>query len=211
MSDLLIAIVGENFVLMGADSSQTRSVLMLKDDEDKIMTLDSHKLLGGSGEQGDRVQFTEYIQKNVALYQLRTGIALSTHAAANFTRRELATALRSNPYSVNLLLAGFDASATDAGNGTASLYFIDYLSSLHKVNFACQGYANYFLLGLLDKHYKKGMSFDEALDLMTLCTNELRTRFVLNTTKFIIKCVDADGVRLVPPNSSSSASTQTGE
>eukprot|EP01116_Phalansterium_solitarium_P024998 TRINITY_DN935_c0_g1_i1.p1 TRINITY_DN935_c0_g1~~TRINITY_DN935_c0_g1_i1.p1 ORF type:complete len:196 (+),score=23.07 TRINITY_DN935_c0_g1_i1:59-589(+) len=138
MSDLLIAIVGENFVLMGADSSQTRSVLMLKDDEDKIMTLDSHKLLGGSGEQGDRVQFTEYIQKNVALYQLRTGIALSTHAAANFTRRELATALRSNPYSVNLLLAGFDASATDAGNGTASLYFIDYLSSLHKVNFACQ-------------------------------------------------------------------------
>lgn len=43
---------------------------------------------------GNRVQFTEYIQKNVALYQFRNGIPLTTAAAANFTRGELATALR---------------------------------------------------------------------------------------------------------------------
>ncbi|KAI6686551.1 hypothetical protein NL676_032464 [Syzygium grande] len=42
-----------------------------------------------------RVQFTEYIQKNVALYQFRNGIPLTT--AANFTRGELATALRKHP------------------------------------------------------------------------------------------------------------------
>lgn len=41
-----------------------------------------------------RVQFTEFIQKNVALYQFRNGIPLTTAAAANFTRGELATALR---------------------------------------------------------------------------------------------------------------------
>jgi len=41
-----------------------------------------------------RVQFTEYVQKNVSLYQFRNGIPLSTAAAANFTRGELATALR---------------------------------------------------------------------------------------------------------------------
>lgn len=40
------------------------------------------------------MQFTEYIQKNVALYQFRNGIPLTTAAAANFTRGELATALR---------------------------------------------------------------------------------------------------------------------
>ncbi|KAI6688553.1 hypothetical protein NL676_025381 [Syzygium grande] len=44
-----------------------------------------------------RVQFTEYIQKNVALYQFRNGIPLTTTAAANFTRGELATALRKHP------------------------------------------------------------------------------------------------------------------
>lgn len=40
------------------------------------------------------MQFTEYIQKNVALYQFRNGIPLTTAAAANFTRGELAAALR---------------------------------------------------------------------------------------------------------------------
>ena len=42
----------------------------------------------------NRVQFTEYVQKNVSLYQFRNGIPLTTAAAANFTRGELATALR---------------------------------------------------------------------------------------------------------------------
>jgi hypothetical protein len=40
------------------------------------------------------VQFSEYIQKNILLYQYKNGIPLSTSAAANFTRGELATALR---------------------------------------------------------------------------------------------------------------------
>ncbi len=41
-----------------------------------------------------RVQFSEFIQKNIALYHFRNGIPLSTAAAANFTRNELAVALR---------------------------------------------------------------------------------------------------------------------
>ncbi|KAK2372767.1 proteasome subunit beta type-2-B [Trifolium repens] len=44
-------------------------------------------------ENGEQVQFTEYIQKNVVLYQFRNGIPLTTDAAANFTLGELATAL----------------------------------------------------------------------------------------------------------------------
>lgn len=43
---------------------------------------------------GDRVNFVEYISANVRLYALRNGAQLSTKAVANFTRSELATALR---------------------------------------------------------------------------------------------------------------------
>eukprot|EP00971_Amphidinium_carterae_P136968 2714324-Amphidinium_carterae.1 len=38
-----------------------------------------------------------------------TGYPLTTKAAANFTRNELAHALRSGPYQVDLLVAGIDA------------------------------------------------------------------------------------------------------
>jgi 20S proteasome subunit beta 4 len=43
------------------------------------------------------VQFTEFIQKNLHLHQFRNNVSLSTAATANFTRGELATALRKVP------------------------------------------------------------------------------------------------------------------
>ncbi|KAK4387074.1 Proteasome subunit beta type-2-B [Sesamum angolense] len=88
--------------------------------------------------KGPRAQFTEYIQKNVALYQFRNGIPLTTAAAANFTRGELATALRKNPYMVNIILAGYDKETGP------SLYYIDYIASLHKLDKAAFGYGSYF-------------------------------------------------------------------
>ncbi len=40
------------------------------------------------------------------LYELSNDVPLSTHAAAHFTRGEIATLIRSNPHSVQSLLAG---------------------------------------------------------------------------------------------------------
>lgn len=84
------------------------------------------------------MQFSEYIQKNILLYQYRNGIPLSTSAAANFTRGELATALRKNPYEVNMMIAGWDK---DQG---PSLYYLDYISTLHKVEKGGMGYGKFF-------------------------------------------------------------------
>lgn len=135
--------------------------------------------------------FTQYIQKNANLYSLRHNYPLSTKAVANFTRRELATALRSHPYQANLLLAGFDE-----GEG-ASLYFIDYLSSMQKLPFACHGYAGHFLLGLLDRVYKPDLTEAEALEVIQQCIRQLQTRLVLSQNKFTIKVVDRNGIRIL--------------
>lgn len=53
------------------------------------MELDSHKLLVSSGVPADGVNFTEFIQKNLKLYELNNDLKLSTHAAANFIRGEV--------------------------------------------------------------------------------------------------------------------------
>ena len=47
-----------------------------------------------TGEPGDAANFSELIKANMQLYSFRNGHTLSTHAAANYTRNELATALR---------------------------------------------------------------------------------------------------------------------
>jgi 20S proteasome subunit beta 4 len=72
---------------------------------------------------------------------MRNGMELSPAATANFVRGELASALRSRrPYTVNLLLGGYDKIADKP-----SLYWIDYLASLAPLPYAAHGYAQYVL------------------------------------------------------------------
>ena len=103
-----IGLVGNGYAIVCADQNAARSIVCFKKDEDKIMKLDDFKLLGQSGVGADNVAFTEYVQKNVALYKINNGLSLSTKATNNFIRGDLATALRKGPYQTNLLLGGFD-------------------------------------------------------------------------------------------------------
>lgn len=92
--DFFVGIKGKDFVMLCADTSAVHSILTIKQDEDKIVPVDSHKVFCIAGEAGDRVNFTEYVIANVKLYALRNDAELSTKAVASYTRGELATALR---------------------------------------------------------------------------------------------------------------------
>lgn len=189
--DSAIGICGEDFVIIGSDMSQIRSIVVLKSDEEKIVELDSHKVMSLSGPNGDRVAFSEYIKKNLALYSLRNETSLSTHAAANYTRKELAKALRSDPYQVNLLIGGYDHEQGPA------LYYCDYLASMAKVPYAAHGYAAFFISGLLDKMCKPVMTLDDATEVMRACIKELGKRFLVNADQFSFRVVDRDGTRSI--------------
>jgi len=194
MTEALIGIVGKDFVLLAADRSAARSIVQYKDDEDKLTLLDSHKILACTGPTGDRNNFCEYIQKNMALYELRTGVQLSTHAAANWTRTQLAEALRRAPYQVQVLLGGYDA------EHGASMYYMDYLGSMHRMNIAAHGYPSYFALSILDRYWSPGLSEEEALNLLRKIIAELKERFIISLNNFKIKIVGKDGIKDVNPD-----------
>eukprot|EP00300_Choanocystis_sp_HF-7_P024203 c25611_g1_i1.p1 GENE.c25611_g1_i1~~c25611_g1_i1.p1 ORF type:complete len:228 (+),score=47.42 c25611_g1_i1:35-685(+) len=189
--DTLLGVVGDGFVILAADAGQLRSIMRLKDDEDKIYPLDSNKLLGVVGECGDRTHFAENIQKNLALYTLRNDEELSTAKAASFIRSTMAKALREAPYQANCLIAGYDAAAGP------SLYFMDYLGALQKVNFGAQGYASHFTLAIFDRMWRPKMSEGEAMAVLEACMKELAKRFIVGMPDFFIKIVDANGVRIL--------------
>jgi len=161
------ALTGKGYVLMASDMTASRSIVKMKDDEDKIKLLSPHLIMSYSGEPGqshlyffkshsltnihtlpgDTVQFAEYVERNLRLYHIRNHHALRPHSAASWIRRTLADSLRSrNPYAVNLLVGGYDTSER-----TPHLYWIDYLGTLATVPFAAHGYGSYFALSLLDR------------------------------------------------------------
>lgn len=135
--EVLLGITGKDFVIVAASKAAMRGATILKSSDDKTRPLNKHNLLAFSGEAGDTIQFTEYIQANIALYSMRNESDLGPSAVASFIRSELAKSLRSrNPYNVNLLLGGVDPITREP-----SLYWLDYLASSAKVPYAAHGYA----------------------------------------------------------------------
>jgi len=179
--------------MMAADTTASRSIVKMKIDEDKIKTLSSHLLMAYSGEPGDTVQFAEYVERNIRLYQIRNLYPLRPSAAASWIRRSLAASLRSRkPYSVNLLLGGYDIASHDP-----HLYWIDYLGTMTEVPFAAHGYGSYFALSLLDRYHDPSASVEEGLATLKRCIEEVSKRLVVSPGKYKVKIVDKDGTREV--------------
>lgn len=86
-------------------------------------------------------------------------------------------------------MAGYDK---EAG---ASLYYIDYIATLHKVDKGAFGYGSYFSLSTMDRHYRSDMSVEEAIELVDKCILEIRSRLVIAPPNFVIKIVDKNGAR----------------
>ncbi|GFH16061.1 proteasome subunit beta, partial [Haematococcus lacustris] len=189
--DYLMGIKGPNFVMICSDTAAAHSIISIKHDEDKIIPIDSHKVFGIAGESGDRVNFSEFIVANVKLYALRNSTELSTKAVAHFTRSELSKALRKSPYHCNLLLGGYDERTGP------SLFWMDYLGTLTRVNTGGTGYGAMFVLSLFDKLWHPDLTEAEAVDLMEQGIAELKRRLVVVPPAFNIKIVDKDGIRLV--------------
>jgi 20S proteasome subunit beta 4 len=185
-------------VMIAADVTNARSVVVMKEDMDKIQVLDDHKLLAAAGVPGDVSKFTEHVTTDLRLYQLRSGIQMSTAAAANYTRGELAKFLRKAPYQCNLLLAGYDREQKISGApASTALYSIDYLGTMHKLRFAAEGYAQYFVLSTFDRYWKKNLAEADALVVLKKAIAEVQKRLVINQPRFCIKIVDKHGVRVL--------------
>ena len=101
-----------------------------------------------------------------------------------FFRSQLAQFLRKSPYNVNLIIGGYEEKKGP------SLFFMDYLASIHELSRCAHGYAAHFTLGLLDRFYKQNLTEEEGVEIIHRCINELETRFLVNRTGFVIKIVD---------------------
>mmetsp|Transcript_19059 Transcript_19059/g.38869 ORF Transcript_19059/g.38869 Transcript_19059/m.38869 type:complete len:194 (+) Transcript_19059:838-1419(+) len=187
--DSVISLVGKDFGLIAIDTNSPRSVIILKNDLNKYIEIGKNKFLAVSGHPGDVSQFTDFIQKSIQLHSLKIGIPLSTHAIANFIRKEVSFCLRKSPVKINLILVGFDDSIG------SSLYLIDYLGNLQRMNYCAQGHTSLLVFSLLDRHFQKEMNIEETIGLLVKCIGVIRNRFLINQPNFLIKIIDSKGCR----------------
>jgi 20S proteasome subunit beta 4 len=189
--DSTIALIGNGFGITMMDTLVYKSIFINKFDLNKYIQLGKNKFMSVSGYPGDIIQFTDFVQKTLQLYSLKTGCILSTHSVANCMRKELSDCLRKNPLKINLILMGFDKFLG------SSLYFLDSYGTLQRLNYCAQGHCAVISGSILDRYFKKNLSVSEAIKILVKCINVLKTRFLLNQTFFLLKIVDAKGCRCI--------------
>lgn len=187
-----IGIRGADFVLLASDRNAARSIVVMKSDEIKSRNLGKSVAMAFGGDPGSSVRFAEYVQANVRLNSLRNEYEGTAQMTAHYTRRILADALRTREaYSTNLLIGGFGGKTDESD---PKLFWIDHMASLVELPFAAHGHAAYFVLSLMDKHYRPGMSLAEGMDLLRMCLLELKTRYLVNLPQFSVKIIKASGI-----------------
>ena len=74
--ECLIGMAFDDFVMVAADQTNARSIMVMKSDQNKFINLSDRLVMAVSGESGDTNQFAEYIAKNIQLYKMRNGYGI---------------------------------------------------------------------------------------------------------------------------------------
>ncbi|KAK6905662.1 hypothetical protein I203_106492 [Kwoniella mangroviensis CBS 8507] len=185
-------LTGKDYVLLCSDMSAGRSIIRMKSDENKIKALGPHLAMAYGGEPGDTNNFAEYVERNMRLYHIRNHYPLLPASASAWIRRTLAESIRSrHPYSVNLLLAGYDTTTSKP-----HLYWIDYLGTKAVVPYAAHGMGVYVSLSTMDKWWFNDMNKREGVEVLKKCIDEVKKRI---TVHFNFNCIliDKDGIHQI--------------
>lgn len=152
-----VGLVCKDGVVMGSELRATMGTMIAHKITQKVFKIDEHLALTTAGLVGDAQLLTRYARAEAELYRLKTGSPMSVKAASTLMANILA-GQRWIPYYVQLLMGGID----NEGNW---VYSLDAAGGSIPDKYVATGSGSPYAYGVLEDHYKDGMSTDEGVEL----------------------------------------------
>ena len=152
-----VGIVCKDGVVMGADMRATMGHLIAHKQTDKLFKIDDHLAMTIAGSVGDAQTLVRWLTAEVELYRVKRNAPMSVRAASTLMANIL-NQRKFTPFYVQLLVGGVDLEGP-------SIYSLDAAGGSIPDKFVTTGSGSVFVYGVLEDHYKDGMSVDEGLDL----------------------------------------------
>ena len=153
-----VGVVTKDGVCMGADMRATMGHLIAHKETQKLFQIDDRIAMTIAGGVGDAQVLVRALKAEVDLYKLKRNAPMSLKAASTLMANILNQS-KWTPYYVQLLVGGVDA------DGTANIYSLDAAGGSIPDKFVTTGSGSVFVYGVLEDHYKDGLSQEEGLDL----------------------------------------------
>lgn len=151
-----VGVTFDRGVVLAADKRATMGSYIASKEVEKIHAISDRIALTIAGGMGDAQSLVRLMRAELELYRYQKGEDITVEGAATL----LANILQGNkyfPYFVQLVIAGYDTKPR--------LYDLDLFGGLLSERYVSTGSGSVTAIGLLDEHFKDGMSEAEAANL----------------------------------------------
>jgi len=181
----ILGIVCKDGVIMAADRRATAGHIIMSKNENKVFPINDYIVMAGCGAAAEIQKAPKLIAAELKLKELRSKSRPTVRQAAS-----LLSNIRLSGHSA-FLLGGFDE------NGTVELYSSDPIGHITKVedydaNF---GSGMPFVLGLLERQWKKGLSIKEGVELAKESLKSSTQRDSASGNGIEIYSITKDGIK----------------
>ncbi len=160
----VLGIVCKDGIVMAADRQVTAGNIVMIKDKKKVNQINDYLVVSWTGGLADAQRLTKLIAAELKLKELKSRSRPTVKQAANLVSAITYSQIRQPsmiPSIVGTLIGGFNE------DGSFELYTIEPAGSVERINTydANFGSGMPYVLGLLERQYKKGMSVKEGVEL----------------------------------------------
>jgi proteasome beta subunit len=164
----IVGIVCKDGVIMAGDRRATAGNLIMVKNARKVVKINDYIAISGTGVSSDIDMNQKVIAAELRLKELKSKVRPSVKEAANLLAMMMYRNIRTPsmvPPMVGMLIAGVDV------DGKSSLYTIDPSGNIAEVEDYDANFSSGmpFILGLLERQFKKDMTIKEGIELAKEC------------------------------------------
>ena len=188
-----IGIVYKDGVVLATEHRATMGNVIAHKDVRKLFRIDNNLGLTVAGLVGDAQLLARYIKAEVELYKLKRNTMMSVNSAATL----LSNIMRGGGgsygfYYVGLIIGGID---TNGGH----VYSLDAAGGSIRDEYVSVGSGSPYAYGVLEDHFKKGMSEDEAISLAIRALNASMRRDSASGDGYAVSVINKEGYKELTP------------
>ncbi len=192
----ILGIVCKDGIVMASDRQITAGNLVVGKNFPKTVKVNDYLLISFTGMVSDAQRVPKFLSAELKLKELRSKSRPSVKQAASLLSGMNYSGIRQPsmiPQQVGFLLGGFNT------NGTSELYTIEPSGSVVKVEDYDANFSSGmpYVLGLLERQYKKDMSVEEGIELAKEALKSSTQRDVGSGYGIDIFAITKDGIKKI--------------
>ena len=181
--------VCRNGVVMATEHRATAGTLIAHKKTQKLFRVDANLGLTVAGLVGDAQLLARYITAEAELYRLKRNQTMSVKAASTLMANIL-SGRTYFPYWVQLVIGGVD----DSGG---HVYSLDAAGGSIEDEYVATGSGSPYVYGVLEDHFKSGMSTSEGADLVIRAITAAMARDSASGNGIEVAIIDKKGFNLL--------------